>query len=50
MIKGSIVALATPMLDDGSVDWESLDALLELHVGAGTGAIVAVGESHAAER
>lgn len=43
MIKGSIVALATPMLDNGSVDWDSLDALLELHIGAGTGAIVAVG-------
>lgn len=43
MIKGSIVALATPMLDDGAVDWESLDSLLELHISAGTGAIVAVG-------
>jgi len=43
MIKGSIVALVTPMHDDGKVDWESLDALLEMHVKAGTGAIVAVG-------
>lgn len=43
MIKGSIVALATPMLDDGPVDWDSLDALLEMHINAGTGAIVAVG-------
>lgn len=43
MIKGSIVALVTPMHDDGKVDWESLDALLDMHVQAGTGAIVAVG-------
>ena len=43
MISGSIVALVTPMLDDGAVDWESLDALLDLHLASGTGAIVAVG-------
>ena len=43
MIQGSIVALVTPMLDDGSVDWESLDALLEMHLREGTGAIVSVG-------
>ncbi len=43
MINGSIVALVTPMLDDGSVDWESMDALLEMHLRAGTGAIVSVG-------
>jgi 4-hydroxy-tetrahydrodipicolinate synthase len=43
MISGSIVALVTPMHDDGAVDWESLDALLELHIAQGTGAVVAVG-------
>jgi len=43
MISGSIVALVTPMLDDGSVDWESMDALLEMHLREGTGAIVSVG-------
>jgi len=43
MISGSIVALVTPMFEDGSIDWESLDALLDMHVGAGTGAIVSVG-------
>lgn len=43
MIKGSIVALVTPMFDDGSVDWGSLDALLEMHLREGTGAIVSVG-------
>lgn len=43
MISGSIVALVTPMLDDGAVDWKSLDALVEMHLAAGTGAIVSVG-------
>ncbi len=43
MISGSIVALVTPMFDDGAVDWENLDALLEIHVREGTGAIVSVG-------
>lgn len=43
MIEGSIVALVTPMLEDGSVDWERLDALVDWHIGAGTSAIGAVG-------
>ena len=43
MINGSIVALVTPMFDDGSVDWESMDTLIEMHIRAGTGAIVSVG-------
>ncbi|PLW70065.1 4-hydroxy-tetrahydrodipicolinate synthase [Pseudohalioglobus lutimaris] len=43
MITGSIVALVTPMHSDGSVDWEALDRLLDLHIAAGTGAIGAVG-------
>ena len=43
MVSGSIVALVTPMFEDGEVDWESLDGLLDLHVRAGTGAIVSVG-------
>ena len=43
MITGSIVALVTPMLDDGSVDWNSMDALVDMHVREGTGAIVSVG-------
>ena len=28
MISGSIVALVTPMFDDGAVDWESLQGFL----------------------
>jgi 4-hydroxy-tetrahydrodipicolinate synthase len=43
MIAGSIVALVTPMLDDGAIDWASMDALLEMHIREGTGAIVSVG-------
>lgn len=43
MITGSIVAMATPMLDNGSVDWESLDRLVEFHITEGTDSIVAVG-------
>ena len=43
MINGSIVALVTPMFENGAVDWESLDALLEMHLREGTGAIVSVG-------
>ena len=43
MITGSIVALVTPMHVDGSVDWEALEGLLDLHIEAGTGAIGAVG-------
>ena len=40
---GSNVALITPMLDDGSVDYESLNNLIEFHNDAGTSSIVSVG-------
>jgi 4-hydroxy-tetrahydrodipicolinate synthase len=43
MITGSIVALVTPMHLDGSIDWESLERLLDMHIRAGTSAIGAVG-------
>jgi len=43
MITGSIVALVTPMLEDGAVDWSALDRLVEWHIAEGTDAIVAVG-------
>ena len=43
MFRGSIVALVTPMHDDGSVDWNALTALIEWHCTSGTDAIVAVG-------
>ena len=43
MFQGSMVALVTPMLDDGSLDDQALAELIEFHVDAGTDAIVAVG-------
>lgn len=43
MIKGSIVALVTPMFEDGSIDYDSYRNLIEMHIAAGTSAIVAVG-------
>lgn len=43
MFKGSMVALVTPMLDDGAVDNVALAELVEFHLDAGTDAIVAVG-------
>ncbi len=43
MIRGSLVALVTPMHPDGSLDWQALDALVEWHIAAGTNGIVAVG-------
>ncbi|MCL1137417.1 4-hydroxy-tetrahydrodipicolinate synthase [Shewanella pneumatophori] len=43
MIYGSIVALITPMNSDGTVDYKSLESLVEYHIAQGTDAIVAVG-------
>jgi 4-hydroxy-tetrahydrodipicolinate synthase len=43
MISGSIVALVTPMQEDGSVDYEALHRLVDWHVEEGTDAIVSVG-------
>ena len=43
MFHGSMVALVTPMHDDGSLDYESLQRLVEFHVENNTDAIVAVG-------
>ncbi|MCG8317244.1 MAG: 4-hydroxy-tetrahydrodipicolinate synthase [Pseudomonadales bacterium] len=42
-ITGSLVALITPMDNNGSIDWDSLAKLLEMHVEQGTDAIVSVG-------
>jgi 4-hydroxy-tetrahydrodipicolinate synthase len=43
MIKGSIVALVTPMTAEDAVDFQALDALVDWHIAEGTDAIVAVG-------
>lgn len=42
-LQGSMVALVTPMHLDGSIDWVSLDKLVEFHIEEGTNTIVAVG-------
>jgi 4-hydroxy-tetrahydrodipicolinate synthase len=43
MIQGSIVAIVTPMHEDGSLDLARYRALIDWHVASGTAAIVAVG-------
>jgi len=43
MIQGSIVALVTPMEEDGSLDVAGLRKLVEFHIEQGTDGIVAVG-------
>ncbi len=43
MIRGSLVALITPMTESGEIDLDSLGRLIDLHAEAGTAAIVAVG-------
>lgn len=43
MIKGSIVAIVTPMTAAGEVDFAALAALVEWHIAEGTDGIVAVG-------
>jgi 4-hydroxy-tetrahydrodipicolinate synthase len=43
MITGSIVAIVTPMNEDGSLDYPRLRALIDFHVAEGTDGIVIVG-------
>jgi 4-hydroxy-tetrahydrodipicolinate synthase len=43
MIQGSIVALVTPMYENGAIDKESLEKLVQYHIKQGTDALVAVG-------
>ena len=43
MFKGSIVALVTPMLSNGDVDYPQLEALIDFHVREGTEALVIAG-------
>lgn len=43
MFQGSMVAIVTPMHEDGSVDNRSLEGLIEFHLDAGTDAIVIAG-------
>ncbi len=41
--KGSNVALITPMFDDGTIDYDALNNLIDFHIDAGTSSIVSVG-------
>jgi len=43
MMTGSLVAIVTPMRDDGSLDMDAYRRLIDWHVAQGTNAIVAVG-------
>ena len=43
MFTGSMVAMVTPMYDDGGVDWDALERLVEHHIAQATDAIVSVG-------
>ncbi|MHB1565539.1 MAG: 4-hydroxy-tetrahydrodipicolinate synthase [Acidiferrobacter sp.] len=43
MFRGSMVALVTPMRDDGAVDYAALDRLVDFHVENGSDAIIATG-------
>jgi 4-hydroxy-tetrahydrodipicolinate synthase len=43
MLKGSLVAIVTPMFEDGSLDLHRLRSLIEFHIREGTNGIVVVG-------
>lgn len=43
MLKGSLVAIVTPMSDDGALDFDALRRLLDWHIAQGTDGIVIVG-------
>ena len=42
-VRGSIVALVTPMEKNGDISWQSLFDLIDWHIESGTAAIVSVG-------
>jgi len=43
MFQGSMVALVTPMLENGDIDYPALDKLVDFHLAEDTDAIVVVG-------
>ncbi len=45
MLKGSFVAIVTPMFEDGSIDYESLRKLIDFHCENSSDGIVVVGTS-----
>jgi 4-hydroxy-tetrahydrodipicolinate synthase len=42
-LRGSLVALISPMHPDGSLDWPALEHLIEWHIAEGTDGIIPVG-------
>lgn len=44
-LQGSIVAIVTPMLPDGTLDYDTFRQLLDWHVAEGTAGVVVVGTS-----
>jgi 4-hydroxy-tetrahydrodipicolinate synthase len=42
-LTGSMVALITPMFEDGSLDFVALESLVEFHIDSGTQAIISMG-------
>ena len=42
-LQGSIVALVTPMEEDGMIDWQSFKDLIEWHISSGSSGLVIVG-------
>jgi len=43
MFKGSLVAMVTPMLDSGAIDYAKLEKLIDFHVAKGTHGLVIAG-------
>ncbi len=43
IFKGNIVALVTPMFDDGSIDYDSLCRLIDWHIASGSHGLVIMG-------
>jgi 4-hydroxy-tetrahydrodipicolinate synthase len=43
MISGSLVAIVTPMHEDGTLDFQAFERLIDWHIGEGTHGIVVVG-------
>ncbi|MDE2055999.1 MAG: 4-hydroxy-tetrahydrodipicolinate synthase [Betaproteobacteria bacterium] len=43
MLQGSLVAIVTPMKDNGELDFAALESLIEWHIESGTAGIVIVG-------
>ena len=45
MFSGSLVAIVTPMLEDGAIDLEAWDRLLDLHLQGGSAGVVVGGST-----